>query len=314
MTQSNGKQAKEQQVAEPVKRALQDALSEVDSQEKADQTVEQIKQATQDTTITDVMPAKPKPPAQAAQKVAQANAAAPPEQTTKDVLVETAQAVLSTDKEGRKAITEAVTEVMNPQQLGTPMPDSRREMLRQALLKQLKPYDALDARVFLAINHLPHTKLLNAFFGFFTLSFTAGAAWYALLALAFFRDKREGLKLIHGIALPLTIAGATVELPLKSFFRRRRPFIAIIQAIVIGRKPGSWSFPSGHSAVAFAGAWLFSQHMPRRTWLFYLAAGLVGFSRIYLGNHYPGDVASGSLLGTLFAMLVRWLMLNLRRR
>lgn len=300
------------EIVEPVKRALEDALAEVDSPEKAEQVVRELEQAAAGKTAGDVMPSTPQKPEQAAQQIAQADAAAPPETTTKDVLIETARAVVSTDDRGRDKISQAAAEVMNPQQQGTPMPDSRREMLRDAMLQQLKPFDKLDTRLFLAINHLPHTPLLNAFFYFFTFVYTAGAAWYALLAMAFLRDRREGLKLIHGIALPLTIAGGIVELPIKSFFRRRRPFISIIQAIVIGRKPGSWSFPSGHSAVAFAGAWLFSQKMPRWTGLFYLAASLVGFSRIYLGAHYPGDVAAGSLLGTLFAMLARWSISRIR--
>lgn len=301
-------QSDDKQVTEPVKRALEDALAEVKSPEKAEQVARELEQAAQNKTAGDVMPAEPQAPAQAAQKVAQANAAATPEETTQKVLVETARAVVSTEGEGREKISEATTEVMNPQQLGAPIPDSQRELLRKAVLKRLKPYDALDARIFLAINHLPHTPFLNAFFYFFTFVFTAGAAWYSMMALAFFRNRREGMRLIRGTAIPLTIAGVLVELPIKSFFRRHRPFIAIIQAIVIGRKPGSWSFPSGHSAGAFAGAWLFSQQMPKRTGLFYLVASLVGFSRIYLGSHYPGDVAAGSLLGTLFAMIVRWFM------
>lgn len=128
--------------------------------------------------------------------------------------------------------------------------------------------------------------------------------------------RRRGLVCVDGAGLPARQAGRAEAHSwhcTAADHCRRQPFISIIQAIVIGRKPGSWSFPSGHSAVAFAGAWLFSQHMPRRTGLFYLIASLVGFSRIYLGSHYPGDVAAGSLLGTLFAMLARWLMLAIRK-
>jgi membrane-associated phospholipid phosphatase len=37
-----------------------------------------------------------------------------------------------------------------------------------------------------------------------------------------------------------------------------------------------------------------------------MIAGIVAFSRIYLGDHYPGDVMSGSGLGMIFAMFFRW--------
>jgi undecaprenyl-diphosphatase len=113
---------------------------------------------------------------------------------------------------------------------------------------------------------------------------------------------------LREVALPLTITTALVEYPIKSYFRRRRPFITIIQAIVIGKKPGTWSFPSGHSASAFAGAWLLNRTFPRRWGLRYVLANLVAFSRMYLGDHYPGDVASGSFLGLLFAMLFHWVL------
>ena len=106
-------------------------------------------------------------------------------------------------------------------------------------------------------------------------------------------------------APPLWFATLIVEYPIKYYFRRRRPFIDIVQAITVGRKPGSYSFPSGHSAAAFAGAWLLRRHYPRLTPLWYLIASLVAFSRIYLGVHYPGDVVSGSLLGTALAEAIR---------
>ena len=170
----------------------------------------------------------------------------------------------------------------------------------------MKPWDALDARLFLAINHLPHNRWLNGFFYFFTFTFSAGLGWYAVLAgLALTAKPRQSLEAASQTILPLSVASTMVEYPIKTFFRRRRPFINVIQATVIGKKPGSWSFPSGHSAGAFAGAALISRYYPRQRPYLYLIAALVGFSRIYLGDHYPGDVLSGSLSGIIIANAVR---------
>jgi undecaprenyl-diphosphatase len=166
--------------------------------------------------------------------------------------------------------------------------------------------------LFLAVNHLPHTRLLNTLFYSLTVAFNGGTFWYIMLVWRALREPRKMGQFIREIALPLTITTALVEFPIKAYFRRRRPFITIIQAIVIGKKPGTWSFPSGHSASAFAGAWLLNRNFARRWRLRYVLASMVAFSRIYLGDHYPGDVASGSLLGLLFAMFFRKLF-NRRR-
>jgi undecaprenyl-diphosphatase len=166
----------------------------------------------------------------------------------------------------------------------------------------------VDANLFLLVNHLPHTRLLNALFYGLTFLYQGGAAWYVTMGIAALRKPRITRDVVRDVTLPLLLSSALVELPIKTYFKRKRPFITIIQAIVIGRKPGTWSFPSGHSAAACAGAWLLNHTFPRFWGVRYLVAGMVAFSRIYLGDHYPGDVASGSLLGMLFAMFFHRLL------
>ncbi len=122
------------------------------------------------------------------------------------------------------------------------------------------------------------------------------------MVIEILRHRKNAKSILREAVIPLLITSTLVEFVIKPYFKRRRPFITIIQAIVIGKKPGSWSFPSGHAAGAFAGAWLLNKKFPQFSLLRYIIAGLVGFSRIYLGDHYPGDVASGSLAGLLFAM------------
>ena len=295
----------------PVRSALRDALSEVDSPEKAEAIVDELKAVTKGLKVEDVAAVQPTPDsaAQAAKQVKEAEKTAPPGETAQAVLTQTAAVITAAKKPEREAVSQAAQEIFNAQQQGTDaaVAPEQQDLLRAAMLKHLKPLDALDANLFLRINHLPHTPALNRFFYFFTLVFTGGTAWFVLMGVVTLFNRRLGLRMMREAALPLALATATVEHPIKAYFKRRRPFIDIIQAIVIGKKPGTWSFPSGHSATAFGGAWIFSRYLPRLNWLWYTIAGLTAFSRVYLGDHYPGDVVSGSVLGVLFAILYRML-------
>jgi undecaprenyl-diphosphatase len=314
----------QKEAATPVRRALEEALAEVDSPEKADAVIEDLAAQTAGLKVKDVAAGVPTPTstADAAQHVEKAKEVAPPGRAAEAVLAETAAMITTAKKPEREAVAQAAQEIFNAQQQGqhpagpgvapgvVPGPDKagdtpQQNYLRAAVLKRLKPVDAADARLFLAINHLPHTPALNRFFYFFTFVFTGGTAWFVLMGIVTLFNRRLGLRMIREAAVPLALATMTVEYPIKSYFKRRRPFIDIIQAIVIGKKPGTWSFPSGHSATAFGGAWLFSRYLPRLNWLWYSIASLTAFSRVYLGDHYPGDVVSGSLLGVLLSVLYR---------
>jgi membrane-associated phospholipid phosphatase len=183
-----------------------------------------------------------------------------------------------------------------------------RRRLRYELFKRLGPLQAVDTFVFIQINQLPHRKLSDRFLTRLSWLMTCGNGWLLFLLLATLVDRQRGWKATRAVAPALWLATATVEHPIKKWFRRRRPFISLIEAIIVGRKPGSYSFPSGHSAAAFAGAVLLAREYPTNARGFFGLASLVAFSRIYLGVHYPGDVLSGSLLGVVLAKIYSHLM------
>jgi undecaprenyl-diphosphatase len=68
--------------------------------------------------------------------------------------------------------------------------------------------------------------------------------------------------------------------------------------------PHSHSFPSGHTATAFAGATMLSFFVPRAAPAFYLLAAAIAYSRLYVGVHFPLDVVGGAVIGVATALLL----------
>jgi len=300
---------------EPARRVLNQATAQIDSPEKANRVAERIEVLAGSATTGEVervrQPEKPGTVsarvAESSRRIVKASMHAAPGEKAADGIVQAAREITASPGREQAAVAEATQETLNPGQQGAAgiVHPKQLEFLHQAVLKRMKPLDALDAQLFLVVNQLPHNRWLNGFFRFFTVAFRGGLGWYVIMALAILIDPPRGIRAVRHSILPLSIASMLVEYPIKAFFRRRRPFIDFVQAIVIGKKPGSWSFPSGHSASAFAGAWLLARDFPSQRPVFFLLAGLVGFSRIYLGDHYPGDVASGALSGIAFSEIVQ---------
>jgi undecaprenyl-diphosphatase len=294
--------------ARPAKEALKDALREIKTPEQAAHVADEVIAAAGDTTEKQVREegGASSHPGQAVQ----AAAAAPGVEKAPATLGEAAKQVAGSSGETREALEQAVHKATNPEQQGGAAPAEQEplELLREAILQRMNPYQELDARLFLTVNHLPHTPLVNRLMYVFTMIMTFGWGWVLILLVAALVDKPRGKRALLQALPPLWFATMTVEYPIKYYFRRKRPFIDIVQAIAVGRKPGSYSFPSGHSASAFAGAWLLRYHYPKLTPLWFAIAILTGFSRTYLGVHYPGDVLSGAVCGTAIAEATRRLI------
>ncbi len=93
---------------------------------------------------------------------------------------------------------------------------------------------------------------------------------------------------------------------MKAIFKRRRPFVQNLKIVAVYNAE-STSFPSGHTSTSFAVATALSRAYPK--WYViapsYLWAGSVGYSRMYLGVHYPSDVFGGAVLGTTTSWLLK---------
>ena len=118
------------------------------------------------------------------------------------------------------------------------------------------------------------------------------AAVWATGALA----HRPGMTDYGVKATRAAIAGISVTVALKAVTQRPRPH----SGKVYGFWEGGNSFPSGHSAVAWAIAGATCRHFQEHRWVAFIAypvAGIIAFSRVTSGNHFASDAVTGSALG-----------------
>ena len=138
----------------------------------------------------------------------------------------------------------------------------------------------------------------------------SSAADHSLLWVAT-AGAREALgKARSGTAVRLTavllVESAVTNMALKGLFGRIRPALdpALTGPLPWGlRRPVTSAFPSGHATAGFTAAVFLSRADPGPPW--YLIAGLVGFSRVYVRLHHTSDVVGGAALGLAFGLAAR---------
>ena len=90
---------------------------------------------------------------------------------------------------------------------------------------------------------------------------------------------------------------------IKIIVMRPRPYTELSNLILLDLGT-DYSFPSGHTSTSTAMAYVLSCEYKR--WILMLIPVIVGFSRLYIGVHYPSDVLGGFLLGLVIAYMVEY--------
>ncbi|MGW0971012.1 phosphatase PAP2 family protein [Streptomyces sp. NPDC002516] len=135
---------------------------------------------------------------------------------------------------------------------------------------------------------------------------TYGLGLFAvLMVLTWWRARREspGAALL-ALAVPVVVVLAyVVDLGVKLLVREDRPCQSLrVATLEACPAHGDWSFPSNHAAIAAAAAVALFLVSRRVGVVAIVAAGAMAASRVWVGVHYPHDVAAGVLVGTLVAM------------
>ena len=293
------------QVRDRVRSILEQQLAAVDSPKVAAAIVQRTREATNRVSEADRAAAAKRAPGSALASIGGAGRARSVPVRVAAVLVETAsQGVASTD--GAAAVAEAAYDVLGS---GThrvpPAAERGRSLLRAAAMRGLAPLETLEARLFLALSGLPHPGWVHALCEGIGSLATGGWMWVIGTLGAYLLRVEGGDRALELVAPTIAITAFIAERPAKALFAPRRPFRHLVGVMLLGGKPRGRSFPSGHAATSFAGAWVLGSVWPRRRPVFLGLATLVSLSRVYLGAHDPGEILAGTVLGLALAELLR---------
>ncbi len=163
----------------------------------------------------------------------------------------------------------------------------------------------LEQSILLWIQNNLRNEVLTPFVVTFTNLGNEGILWIILSILLVINPKTRKVGFLSLLSLAITyLIGCPI---LKNLFVRTRPYEVIDGLQRLIGPQGSHSFPSGHTASAFSCAVVIFLNIKKRYGIPVLtAAFLMGFSRLYVGVHYPTDVLCGALLGTIIAILVSY--------
>lgn len=165
----------------------------------------------------------------------------------------------------------------------------------------------LDGEILLWIQKNMRTDLMTAIMRGITRLGDDGCLWIALAVVLLVIGKTRRVGAASALSLILTFL--VVNLGIKNIVGRIRPYEAIVGLTRLVPAENSFSFPSGHSAHAFAVGVVIFLMLPRKIGVPTLVLSfLIAVSRMYVGVHYPTDVLAGILIGSAIAGFSVWIV------
>lgn len=144
--------------------------------------------------------------------------------------------------------------------------------------------------------------------------------WVVIAALAIFllvtvlpkfrQYRTKNLRFFLEAFVAAAVARLVVTEFIRVLSRRPRPFEVLEGVRQLVGNVSTWSFPSGHAALAFAAATTTALYYPKTSVLFFAAAFSIGVGRVAAGVHWPSDILGGAMVGMGTAWLlhvgIRW--------
>jgi undecaprenyl-diphosphatase len=183
------------------------------------------------------------------------------------------------------------------------------------MLDALKQF---DRELFLLINGC-HSEIADSIMVFISGRFSWIPLYAFLLYLMIRSFQKNILYIIVAVILLITLSDQGSVILFKNLFQRLRPChnesIKNLVHLVNGNCGGQFGFISSHAANTMALSvfvfLLLKNNFGNKMSLIFLFPFIVGYSRVYLGTHYPGDVLCGIIFGGILGYLIALLTLRL---
>src|SRR6266404_1326903 len=155
-----------------------------------------------------------------------------------------------------------------------------------------------------------NTTLSNPAFDAVMPFFSGNALFFPMATLAglllAWKGRARGVVCVLMLVLIVALGDGLVCLTIKEVVGRQRPFLVLPDVHLLVGQSNTGSMPASHAANWFAATMVAFVYYRRSVWFMLPVAGLVSFSRMYNGVHFPSDVLAGAVLGAGYAVAGVW--------